>query len=147
MQQVLELVREHNFQMEVSDLDIAGLAICKKLVELLKGTIQATSVEGEGTTFHFSVAFRQASKPEQKALMLENAKVQPDSYDDKLCFLLVEGSETGWTLIFIVLTCRIIDNAFNVRVIKNFFRNDENITCDVAINGKVCACTNAQTIF
>jgi CheY-like chemotaxis protein len=43
---------------------------------------------------------------------------QEDVFDDKLHFLLVE------------------DNVFNVKVVKNFFRNDRHITCDVAKNGQ-----------
>ena len=35
-----------------------GLAICKKLVEMMRGTISVDSVEGQGSTFHFSIIFK-----------------------------------------------------------------------------------------
>ncbi len=34
-----------------------GLAICKKLVEMMKGTLSVTSVDGQGSTFSFSIIF------------------------------------------------------------------------------------------
>lgn len=41
-----------------------GLAICKRLIELMDGSIEAQSQPGEGTTFRFAVRLYQSTAPE-----------------------------------------------------------------------------------
>lgn len=114
--------------------------MCKKLVEARQGTISVRSVEGSGTLFEFTSQFGRCCADEDStrvgeeveevveeelpqvsaaAAVLPRVPRRKCAAPSKLHFLLVE------------------DNAFNIQVIKSYFRNDTHITLDVAVNGKL----------
>jgi signal transduction histidine kinase/ligand-binding sensor domain-containing protein/CheY-like chemotaxis protein len=67
-----------------------GLAICKRLVELMGGSIDLTSEVGVGTTFQFTVRLFPASAPEQPPI--EDAAMHSVS---KLRVLLAEDNKVN----------------------------------------------------
>ena len=77
-----------------------GLSICSKLIKLMKGNINATSKEGEGSSFYFSIpAYINDNTPEaiehtseDKVLNLPDANV-----------LIVEDNKTNQLLMTVIL--------------------------------------------
>jgi len=60
-----------------------GLAICKQLVELMGGTVGLESVEGEGSTFSFTLTLPSAEpEPNERATMVNLAGVRVLVVDD-----------------------------------------------------------------
>ncbi|NQW02247.1 MAG: CHASE domain-containing protein [Rhodospirillales bacterium] len=69
-----------------------GLSIVKRLVDLMDGTISATSIPDEGTTFQVILPFHQASPEEAAQLHKRNRPLQPDGDVSSLRILLAEDN-------------------------------------------------------
>jgi two-component system sensor histidine kinase/response regulator len=73
-----------------------GLSICRKVADLLGGTLQVASQIGAGSTFRFTVKFELHKKVEQKRLLLAGA--------DRLRTLVVDDNPTGLAILQELLT-------------------------------------------
>jgi len=93
-----------------------GLSISKELVELMDGTMEIESKEGEGTTFSFTLPLVELEKD---SLVLKTEKIDPNSINVLIGskILLVE------------------DNAINQEIILGLLENS-GIIIDVANNGQ-----------
>ncbi|HTY67555.1 MAG TPA: ATP-binding protein [Alphaproteobacteria bacterium] len=76
-----------------------GLSICKRLVELMGGTIGVTSAPGRGSTFWFTVSLPRA----KGALVLQPTAVEGPASPGKLRILLVDDAEMNRRLAAIML--------------------------------------------
>lgn len=88
-----------------------GLAICKNLVKLMKGSIGAESVVGEGSVFWFQIPFEISPKPEKLHTHNISARIHSE-----IKILLAE------------------DNPINQKVAIHALKQ-LNLKCDLATNG------------
>ncbi|MCR8560226.1 response regulator [Mucilaginibacter sp. BJC16-A38] len=92
-----------------------GLAICRKLVQLMGGDIKIKSKIGEGSAFYFTLPFK-------KGELQKDAPV-PEKKDNS-------GDITGKRILLAE------DNPINVLVVKRYLQK-WGVECDVAENGQV----------
>ncbi len=90
-----------------------GLAICRQLTEMMGGTIRVESSEGEGSTFHFTVALQSGTEE----MLPEREQVEDDGYEyhRKLRILLVEDNRANQELVRMVME----KNGHSIRVAEN----------------------------
>ncbi|PLX12609.1 MAG: hypothetical protein C0597_13000 [Marinilabiliales bacterium] len=74
-----------------------GLALCKRLIELLGGKIWVESKKGKGSKFLFSIPF-DVVKPEQK--MVQNKLIKEDIDWSKKKILIAEDVEANYKLLY-----------------------------------------------
>ena len=108
-----------------------GMSICKQLVDLMKGTIEVTSVEGKGTKFVLNIPFRM--NKEVKPIIKEEIADDVSIAGTKI--LLVEDNELNMEI-----ACSILET-FDVNITKVFngqeavdaFANNAPQTFDVIL--------------
>jgi signal transduction histidine kinase/CheY-like chemotaxis protein/HPt (histidine-containing phosphotransfer) domain-containing protein len=95
-----------------------GLAICKKIVELMGGTIGVVSKKDEGTTFYFNLILNNPSEEEIFNLKQEDKNMTDIKFmeESDLRILLVEDNE--------------INRRFFINSLKLI-----GLSCDIAVNG------------
>jgi PAS domain S-box-containing protein len=98
-----------------------GLAICKRLVEMMGGNIQITSKPGEGSTFYFTLKFKKGETLNGKNVINKINADNEYKTSDALKGVRVLLTE---------------DNAINVLVVKRYLQQ-WGIECDVAENGQI----------
>ncbi|MFO7786468.1 MAG: ATP-binding protein, partial [Halospina sp.] len=69
-----------------------GLTICQRLVELMGGSIQVESVEGQGATFSFVLPLLVASETEVRRLDDDHGDVRVESFAGEPSVLLVDDN-------------------------------------------------------
>jgi PAS domain S-box-containing protein len=79
-----------------------GLVISKQLTEMMGGMLEVESIEGEGSTFSFTLCFEIGEKREEHKIHLEPFKVTSDSYS----ILLVEDERVNQFVIKRILEKR-----------------------------------------
>ena len=103
-----------------------GLAICKQLVELMRGQIHVASEYGRGTKFFFTVLVGRAGAREVDAYQQEAAQ-QLASAD-----LATRADTTGKTAGRVLV---VEDNEFNIEVVRCMLENAGH-TVGLAMNGQ-----------
>ena len=83
--------RERNTTLSRIDGSGIGMGITKKLVELMDGTIEVKSKQGEGSTFTVTIPCRKAS--EEDALVRKNSNLSNQNCLNGVRILLVEDNE------------------------------------------------------
>ena len=103
--------REHNSTSSHIEGSGIGMGITKKLVELMNGTIEVKSKQGEGSTFTVTIPCRKASKDD--ALVKKNNNPRNENCLKGVRILLVEDNEINTEIATELLTeegC-IVENA------------------------------------
>ncbi|HUB77006.1 MAG TPA: ATP-binding protein, partial [Solirubrobacteraceae bacterium] len=70
-----------------------GLAISRELIEMMGGTIGATSELGKGSTFWFELSLSAPAESESRAAMLPLLPAEPLSWDNAPVVLIAEDSQ------------------------------------------------------
>jgi len=107
-----------------------GLSICKRLVQLMKGSIWVKSIPGKGSAFHFVIALKEADKKllKKKAKTKKNKGTFNKESLPALNILLAE------------------DNPHNQLVIKMMFE-DSPFKLDIVENGKQAVLKNSSAEY
>ena len=101
-----------------------GLAICKQLVELMRGQIHVVSEYGRGTKFFFNVLVGKAGSPQIEAHQRQAAEQRAST---ELISVDMVGKNVGRVLV-------VEDNEFNIEVVRCMLDNAGH-TVGMAMNG------------
>ena len=99
-----------------------GLAICKQLVEMMRGQIHVISEYGKGTKFFFTMLAGRASTGEVEEFKREVAEQRATNT------LAAPGKVSGRVLV-------VEDNEFNIEVVRAMLENAGH-TVDMAMDGQ-----------
>ena len=103
-----------------------GLAICKQLVELMRGQIHVASEYGRGTKFYFTVLVGRAGSTEVEAF--EQQENQQRATAELAMQADISGKTVGRVLV-------VEDNEFNIEVVRCMLENAGH-TVGMAMNGQ-----------
>jgi hypothetical protein len=101
-----------------------GLAICKQLVELMRGQIHVVSEYGRGTKFFFNLLVGKAGSPQIEAHQRQAAEQRAST---ELISVDMVGKNVGRVLV-------VEDNEFNIEVVRCMLDNAGH-TVGMAMNG------------
>ena len=108
-----------------------GLAICKRLVEMMGGSIELKSEEGKGSTFRINLRLAKAEKME--VYKYSNSTIyEKSNLDDKLEEDVIVIREGGFNKNIRILLVE--DNEINIRLFINILKV-RGLKCDIALNG------------
>ncbi len=109
-----------------------GLAICKRLVEMMGGSIELKSEEGKGSTFRINLRLAKAEKME--FYKYSNSTIyEKSNLDDKLeedDVIVIRGGGLNNNIRILLVE----DNEINIRLFINILKV-RWLKCDIALNG------------
>ncbi len=103
-----------------------GLAICKKLVELMGGTLSATSTSGQGSTFYFVLSFARSGENTR------SGRAESSTDSTKTADL---PSEMSVRIVDPIKILLVEDNADNQTLLLRML-SKQNCVIDIANNGE-----------